>query len=95
MRVIPLRLVSRDGWMRDARQGQRLTVSLHSIILRNSRSKTLSSAVEIPPTFAYTLCRLNESQKVFEAMEMDVMTKRWQVSEVIVNRGLRSQIWSM
>jgi len=48
--------------------------------------------VEIPPTLAYTLFRQNESQKVFEAMEMDVMTKRWQVSEVIINRGLRSQI---
>jgi hypothetical protein len=48
--------------------------------------------VEIPPTLAYTLFRQNESQKVFEAMEMDVMTKRWQVSEFIVNRGLRSQI---
>jgi len=74
------------------RRGQRLTVSLHSIILKNSRSRTLSSAVAIPPTLAYTLFRQNESQKVLEAIEMDVMTKRWQVSEVIVNRGLRSQI---
>lgn len=73
-------------------RGQRLTVSLHSIILKNSRSRTLSSAVEIPPTLAYTLFRQNESQKVFEAIAMDVMTKRWQVSEFIVNRGLRSQI---
>ena len=67
-------------------------MSLHSIILKNSRSRTLSSAVEIPPTLAYTLFRQKESQKVLEAMEMDVMTKRWQVREVIVNRGLRSQI---
>ena len=67
-------------------------MSLHSIILKNSRSRTLSSAVAIPPTLAYTLFRQKESQKVLEAMEMDVMTKRWQVSEVIVNRGLRSQI---
>ena len=67
-------------------------MSLHSIMLKNSRSRTLSSAVEIPPTLAYTLFRQKESQKVFEAIEMDVMTKRWQVREVIVNLGLRSQI---
>ena len=89
-------LFSPRGWDRwGTGRGQRLTVSLHSIILRNSRSRTLSSAVEIPPTFAYTLFRQNESQKVFEAMEIDVITKRWQVSEFMVNRGLRSQIWSM
>lgn len=67
-------------------------MSLHSIILRNSRSRKLSSAVEIPPTLAYKLFRQKVSQKVFEATAMDVMMKRWQVSEVIVNRGLRSQI---
>lgn len=48
--------------------------------------------MEMPPTFAYTVFRQNESQKVFEAIQMDVMMKRWQVSEFMVNLGLRTQI---
>lgn len=72
-----------------------LTVSRQSIIRRNSLSSMLSSLMGMPPTLAYRLLVQKASQRALLDTAMDVMTKRWQVSEDRVNSGILAQIWSM
>lgn len=69
----------------------RLTINRQSIIDRNSRSRTLSSVMEIPPTRAYRLFGQKASQSPLLDTVMEVMMNRWQVSEDSVKSGTRAQ----
>lgn len=86
-----------NGLMTIAQGGReaKLTVIVHSIIRRNSRSRVLSSPTDMPPTLAYSALLQNTSHSPLLETVTAAMMNRWHVRDESMKRGTRAQIWSM
>jgi len=70
------------------------TMRRQSIMLKNSRSRTLSSVMGMPPTLAKSSFVQNVSQRPLDETTTEAMMNLWHVREDRVKEGFRAQILS-